>query len=309
VKLQPAVEAYVGLKQSLGFRFATDSRILRAFSKAMGRRNLGQVKAAAVRAHLNGKGLLTRNWERKWVALRGFYAFALARGLVRRSPLPTQTPRIVQSFTPYIYSVEELRRLLGAITPERTPRRISTATFRTLLLLLYGAGLRLSEALRLRDDDVDSRERLLYVRQSKFFKTRLVPVGPKLAKALEDYSGNRPRTRHPNRPFFRSAQGAPLSRAAVERAFRKLCVAVDIKRNGGARSQPRLHDLRHTMATHCLVDGYRKGMDVQSLLPRLSTYLGHVDIGSTQKYLTATSELRDQASARFARYALGGGHE
>jgi integrase len=108
---------------------------------------------------------------------------------------------------------------------------------------------------------------------------------------------------------LRANKGTPVSGATAERIFRALRLAADVKRPGGCRYQPRLHDLRHAMATHCLVNGYRTGADVQALLVNLSAYLGHVDLSGTQKYLTMTPDLRQQASACFARYALGGSHE
>jgi integrase len=245
MKLSQAVEHYISLKQSLGFRFATDSQILKAFGQAMGKVRVGQVKPTSVRAYLDGSGPVTRNWERKWVALRGFYVFAVARGLVRRSPVPAWVPKVARTFTPYIYSTEELRRLLQAIPPERAAKGLSAPTLRTLLLLLYGAGLRISEALQLKETDVDVKESLLYVRRSKFFKSRLVPIGPKLAKVLGDYAGRRSEIRDPNRPFFRTDQGTPVTCSTVERIFRNLCVAADVKRTDGTGYQPRLHDLRH----------------------------------------------------------------
>jgi integrase/recombinase XerD len=309
MKLGQAIEQYIRLKQSLGFRFATDRQILEAFSQAMGAVEMGQVKPWPVRVYLDGNGPVTRNWERKWVALRGFYEFALGRGWVRRSPLPACAPKVARAFTPYIYSLEELRHLLEAIPSEEMVKGLSAPTFRTLLLLLYGAGLRISEALQLEEADVDLKEGLLLVRRSKFFKSRLVPIGPKLAQTLRDYAGNRSEVRDPNRPFFRTEEGAPLLCSTAERAFRKLCVKAAVKRTDGARYQPRLHDLRHAMATHCLVNGYRQGQDTHALLVQLSAYLGHVDLAGTQRYLTMTPELREQASARFARYALGGAHE
>ena len=113
---------------------------------------------------------------------------------------------------------------------------------RTLILLLYGAGLRISEALQLKETDVDLEERLLSVHKSKFFKSRLVPIGPKLAQVLKDYAGKRSGIRNPSRPFFRTDQGAPVTRGTVERAFRKLCVAADVKRTDGTGYQPRLLD-------------------------------------------------------------------
>lgn len=306
--LHKAVEQYIALKRSLGFRFHADSAILTAFSKAMGKVSLGQVKPKAVRAYLDGNGPVTRHWHRKWEALRPFYRFAVARGLVRRPPLPAQAPKLDTTFTAYIYTREELRALLQAITPERTGG-LATQTVRALLLLLYGAGLRISEALKLEINDVDLQQGLLCIRQSKFFKTRWVPIGPKLAEVLRDYERERPALRLSNRCFFRANSGTPVSRSTVERVFAKLRLAAGVKRTDGGRFQPRLHDLRHTAAVHRLVAWYRQGADVQSLLVKLSAYLGHVDIAATQQYLTWTPELREQANARFARYALGGSHD
>jgi len=306
--LQKAVKQYIALKRSLGFRFDGDGVILNAFSKAMGKVSLGRVKPKAVRAYLDGKGPVTRHWHRKWEALRPFYRFAVARGLVRRSPLPVHAPKLDTTFRAYIYTQEELQALLQAISPELTGR-LSSQTVRALLLLLYGAGLRISEALKLEIGDVDLQERLLCIRQSKFFKTRWVPIGPKLTGVLRDYERERPVKRLSTRCFFRANTGTPVSRSAMERVFAKLRLAAGIKRSDGGRFQPRLHDLRHAAAVHRLVAWYRNGDDVQSLLVKLSAYLGHVDIAATQKYLAWTPELREQANARFVRYALGGSHD
>jgi len=308
MKLVQTVTQYITLKQSLGFRFQSERIILKTFCRTMGKIRMDQVKPVAVRAFLDGHGPVTRHWSRKWETLRGFYGFALARGWARRSPLPAEAPKVAVIFTPYIYSLPELQRLLQAISPERT-RSLSPLTMRVLLLLLYGAGLRLSEALKLEDADVDVQDALLQVRCSKFFKSRLVPVGPKLAGVLADYARQRPAGGVSHRRFFRSSTGAPVNCFTVQRVFQALRLAADVKRTDGSRYQPRLHDLRHTAAVHRLVAGYRDGADLQILLVQLSTYLGHVSLAGTQKYLTMTPELREQASARFARYALGGSHE
>ena len=268
MKLRPALRQYLTLKKSLGFRFCTESQILEAFSKAMGKVDLGQVKPVAVRAFFDCRGRVTRNWSRKWEALRGFYRFALDRGLVSRVPLPARPPKVDFVFTPYIYTQQELRRLLQAITPEVTAG-LSPQTVRTLLLLLYGAGLRISEALKLETVDVDLQTDILTVRQSKFFKTRLVPVGPKLTQVFQNYWQQRP-VCGGNRHFFCTNKGTPVSRSTIERVFGKLRLAANVKRTDGGRLQPRLHDLRHAAAIHRLVAWYRQGADVQSLLVRLS---------------------------------------
>jgi site-specific recombinase XerD len=120
--LHQAVEQCIDLKRSLGFRFRSDSTILKAFSRAMGNVTLGQVKPGAVRAYLDGSGPVTRHWYRKWEALRPFYRFTLSRGLVRRSPLPIQAPKLAVTFTAYIYTQRELPAILQAVTPGRTGR-------------------------------------------------------------------------------------------------------------------------------------------------------------------------------------------
>ncbi len=308
MKLQPAVAHYLRQKQSLGFRYRSESKILRAFERAMGKIPVGQVNPKAVRAFLDGQGPITRNWICKWTALRGFYEFALARGWVRRSPLPHRAPKVVANFTPYIYTVPELRRLLQAATSERT-KGVSPETMQTLLLLLYGAGLRLSEGLNLENEDVNLDERLLHVRCSKFFKSRLVPIGPQLAQVLGNYQRQHPAFGGSTRHLFRVTRGTPLRSWTAQAIFRSLCLAAGVRRGDGARYQPRLHDLRHTAAVHRLEAWYREGVDVQARLVQLSAYLGHVSLAGTQHYLTLTPELVAQANARFARYALGGDHE
>jgi integrase len=181
---------------------------------------------------------------------------------------------------------------------------------RAVLLLLYGAGLRLGEAIRLDVGDVDLDEAVLTVRQTKFFKTRLVPLGKDLAQVLIDYRQycNRPPRRGGERPFFRMRNGERIEQFAVERAFRRLCTIAQVSRQGGARRQPRLHDMRHTAAVHRLIAWYRRGADLQYLLPRLATYLGHKDLSGTQHYLTLTPPLLQEASKRFERYAGGCHH-
>jgi integrase/recombinase XerD len=274
----------------------------------MGQVSVGQVKPAAARAYLDGHGPVTGSWTLKWGTLRGFYRYAMARSLVRHSPLPSRAPKVVKNFTPYIYTHEQLQALLQAVTPERA-KSLSAQTLRTLLLLLYGAGLRLSEALNLEDGQVDLQERLLCVRRSKFFKTRLVPIGPKLAQVLADYERSRPSIHESCQWFFRNRQGRKLNADTVRGVFRGLCQAAGVERKDGSRYGPRLHDLRHAMATHCLLAWYRAGADIGSRLLQLSVYLGHAELADTQIYLTVTSELREQASERFARYAWGGDHE
>ena len=307
MKLAQAVSAYVAYKQSLGMRFATEARALKSFSRALGDVDLDRIEPEQVRAFLDGTGPMTRFWHRKLDALRGFYRFALARRYTPRSPLPTNVPRCPQAFVPYIYSEEEIKRLLAAAA-SRERCNLSSLTCRTLLLLLYGTGLRIGEALGLDLADVDLESALLRIRETKFYKTRIVPVGADLTRVLRDYLLERSKGAPipADGPFLLTRQGKRPSRAGAEEAFKQLRRQAKVSRIDGSRYQPRLHDMRHTYAVTRLVRWYREGADVQRLLPQLATYLGHVHISGTQRYLTMTPELLRQASLRFERYALGG---
>ncbi len=307
MKLAQAIHDYVALKQAMGSRFRTEATILKAFCKALGDVAMAQVQPQQVANYLAGTGPVTRYWHRKYEALSGFYRFAVSRGYATHSPLPTTVPKRPQPFRPYIYSQEELRRLLEATAGFETPRtELQGTTFRVLLLLLYGAGLRISEALSLTLADIDLSSGVLTIRESKFYKTRWVPIGPRLTDALRVYASEQRRQGYSNDPdnrFFVTRTGKPVNRSMAERAFARLRDIAGVYRQDGARYQPRLHDLRHSMASHRLVAWYHEGADVQRLLPQLATYLGHVDIAATQRYLTMTPELLSEASRRFEHYA------
>jgi len=307
MKLAQAVYDYIALKQSLGFRFHTEATILKAFCNALGEVAIVDVEPHRVASYLAGSGPVTRYWHRKYEALSGFYRFALGRGYVLHSPLPTTVPKRPQPFRPYIYSQEELRDILKATGEYETPRTaLEEATLRTLLLLLYGAGLRIGEALALTRADVELDTALLTIHEGKFYKTRLVPIGPRLTAVLRTYADDRYQHGHSNDPgatFFVTRTGTAVTRGLAERAFVRLRAIAGITREDGARYQPRLHDLRHSMAVHRLVAWYREDADVQRLLPQLATYLGHVDVAATQRYLTMTPDLLREASQCFERYA------
>lgn len=305
MKLTEVVDRYVTHKQSMGMRFCTEKRTLKAFCREMGDIAMTKVQRDRVDAFLVGNGPVTRFWQRKHEVLLGFYRFAIARGYALHVPLPHRVPKPAQAFAPHIYSHDELRRLLKASAACDNPHSsIEPETCRTLILVLYGAGLRISEALALTLADVDLSARILFIHTSKFYRTRLVPLGPDLARALKVYTARRA-MQHPSGPecpFFASRTGSPLTRRAVEHTFSRLRLRAGVLRHDGARYQPRLHDLRHAFTVHRLIAWYRQGADVQRLLPQLATYLGHVHLAATQRYLTMTPELLQEACQRFERY-------
>jgi site-specific recombinase XerD len=255
---------------------------------------------------------VTRFWHRKYEVLSGFYRFAISRGYCAVSPLPRLVPKRPPAFVPYIYSHDELRRLLEATSLCEHPCcKVRAHTFRALILLLYGAGLRISEALALTLNDLDLSTALIQIRETKFYKTRLVPIGPDLVRTLTRYASQRKKdhSAQSDRPFFVSRMGNAIPPWTPDLIFGRVRRRAKVERHDGGRFQPRLHDLRHSFAVHRLISWYRQGANVQRLLPQLATYLGHVDVAATQRYLTMTPELLREACQRFERYAWEATHE
>lgn len=313
MKLAEAVDSYLTLKRSLGSVFSAETRILRSFARALGDIPLDEIDRETTYAFCRGTDPPTRWWERKHYALRKFFVYLVSRGHISASPLPKTAPRIQPSFEPYIYSREELQRLLDAteiFANNRFP--LQHTTFRTLLLVLYGAGLRPSEGLRLRCCDVDLDDHVLAIWATKFFKSRLAPIGTALTVSLHTYRNARkalPMPADARSAFFASHTGTAISLNRLETIFVRLREHAGIRSPPGSRWQPRLHDLRHAFAVHRLIAWYREGADVQACLPLLSTYLGHANVSGTQAYLTMIPELLAEASKRFERYAAVGDKE
>jgi integrase len=312
--LRNAIDQYIAWRQAHGAKYVNNAGILRRFLKSVdGAAGCDAITTSQILAFLAGNGQLTRYRENKYYALTGFYRYAISRGYATRSPLLDNEPKPPVRRPPYIYTHDELRRLFAAIELIRSgASALDAETFRTLLLLLYEAGLRVGEARRLTLADVDLRDGVLSIRNTKFFKSRLVPAGPQLTAALQIYASlraNRPLPQGNGSLFLVNRNGTPLARTTAGEAFAKLCSAAGIESTNGACRPPCLHALRHSFAVHRLTAWYRQGADVQRLLPVLSTYLGHSDLEGTKDYLSMTPELLHQASIRFASYAGGGRDE
>ncbi|MDN5769044.1 MAG: tyrosine-type recombinase/integrase, partial [Humibacillus sp.] len=198
---------------------------------------------------------------------------------------------------PFIYSTAQIEALLDAARTQ-IQHPLQSATYQTLIGLLAVSGLRIGEALKLDRGDIDWDRGVLLIRESKFGKTRLVPLHTSSTAALAGYAQVRdrlqPRSKDPS--FFVSRTRKRLLYPVVHPMFRRLVTQVGI--GADAPCPPRLHDLRHTFAVRTLLGWYRTGQDVQTLLPALSTYLGHREPASTYWYLSAAPELLALAAAR-----------
>ncbi len=307
MKLSSAISDYVAHQRALGIQFLAGEKFLRSFLRDLGDIALDRIDSDAVWAHLAGQEPIKTHGVNRLSTLRGFYRFLMARGFVTSSPLPTSVQQPTSAFKPHIFSHEELRRLIAATDslakrwdPLRAP------TIRTLLILLYGAGLRIGEALKLTVADVDLAEDLLMVRKSKFYKTRLVPIPPELTAILNTYFRQRKRYHRPvtkESMFFATCKKSSLKHYYVRSLYWQIRSRAGLDQPDPGGFRPRLHDLRHTSAVHRLITWYRQGKDIHALLPYLSTYLGHLDLSGTQHYLTMVPELLEAANDRFEHYA------
>jgi integrase/recombinase XerD len=189
MKLSTVINKYIDFKRGLGMHMRSEAALLQKFSRAMGKIDIADVNPEAVRTFIVGKGPITASCKQTASVLRSFYRYANSRGFAATSPGPTRLPKIPSPRPPYIYTRDELKRLLAATAVLQTKRSPWRArAYRTFLLLLYGTGLRLGEALSLTLRDVDLSAAIITVRSGKFFKRRIVPIGPKLTRELSDYA-------------------------------------------------------------------------------------------------------------------------
>ncbi len=215
---------------------------------------------------------------------------------------------------PYIYTPGEVERCLRVAASLDTTAQASLRphTLHLMLVLAYCAGLRRGELLRLRLQDVHDSTAEVEIVESKFFKSRRLPLAPSVMDVVRRYLVLRRREGAPARPdsplFWNDRAGGGYSRTCARRWLNEVLRRAGLRTVPG-RTPPRLHDLRHTFAMHRLTDWYRRGEDVQARMPFLSAYMGHKNVRSTTAYITMTAELLDEACRRFhplAARVLGG---
>jgi integrase len=207
---------------------------------------------------------------------------------------------------PYIYSDEEIRRMIAVAETGKWRVPFWSDTLPAIIGLLSCTGMRPGEALRLRIADVNIPDRQIVIRESKSCLRRRIMIHETTAKALDRYLDTPiPVPRHGAPTFFRRERGRPIERRCIDGSFRYLRKWADLTAPPGER-QPRLYDLRHTFVCRRLLIWYREDRNVQELLPALSAYVGHSEIDDTYWYLTATPELMALCSRKMEQFAEGG---
>jgi integrase/recombinase XerD len=295
--LSQHLEAYLRLRRSLGHDLAEAARLLPRFVAFLEAREAEFVTLEAALAwSLEPKAPAGSTvWGKRMMAVRGFARYL--SGIDPRTEVPPAgtIPMRRRWRPPFIYSEADIVALMEEAA-HSIPHPLRAATYETLVGLLAATGLRVGEAIRLDRRDVDFSDGVLAVRESKFGKSRQVPLQAGALQALEQYSQRREELcPHPSsESFFVSLRGTRLIYACVWPTFRALCEQAGV--GAGATHRPRIHDLRHTFAVRTLLGWYRDGRDVQVRLPWLSTYLGHREPRYTYHYLSAAPELLGHAA-------------
>lgn len=311
-ELQLHVEAYIGVREALGCQMQAHRILLREF-------------AQFVEAHGDGEAIraqLALDWACAASSQRGGSGAAnrlsVARGFLAylRATFPeTEVPdhkllAAARWRKPYLLTPEQVVTLMAAALEIGPQGALRPYTLSTVIGLLASTGLRAGEVMRLTRVDVQLNEQPphLWVRETKFHKSRLVPLHPSTAKQLEAYVKQRASLHYAglSDTFFISEKGQPLNHCSLSRWFTQLCRQLDFWPADDSR-RPSLHSLRHGFAIERLRQWYQEGKDAQALLPNLSVYLGHLGPQETFWYLTATPELLSAAAKRFERYASQGG--
>jgi integrase len=248
------------------------------------------------------------HWARRLAMVRLFAHYCATLDIRTEIPPPDLIAAHYQRKPPYLYTDQEVARLIQAARQLPSPRGLRAATCSTVFGLLAATGMRISEPLALDREDVDLEQGALTIRDSKFGKSRWIPVHATTRAVLQRYEELRnrlfPTALSP--AFFLSERATRLTQWAVRYTFVKLSHQIGW-RGPQDRYGPRLHDLRHRFAVRTLLNWYRAGVDVERRLPQLAAYLGHAHVNDTYWYLSATPELLALAAQRLEPPQTGEG--
>lgn len=312
ISLQKRIENYLAERRRLGFQLRSRDTFLAGFARFVASRHhhgplTVELIADWVRQGKGGNGT-PETWSRRLTKLRHFICYLKQFEPDTEVPEESLFGAAPGRVAPHIYQEAEIIELLAA-AHEIGPRgSLRPDTFETLFGLMASTGLRVSEAIHLRDADVDLRHGMLTVRQTKFAKSRQLPLHPSIVAALLRY--RRQRAKHvpttADTPFFIGSRGQRLGQPLGERQTHRVFDTLRDRLgwvNRGAHDAPRIHDLRHTFAVRRLMLWQAEGTDVDQMMLALSTYMGHCKIDYTYWYLTAVPELMAIAGNKFERFA------
>lgn len=304
-ELQVILDEYLAVRRALGTQLRAQGHLLQQFVEFATREGATFITTdLALRWATQPTDAQPAWWASRLGVVRQLAQYASALDLRTEVPPPDLLPYAYRRQPPYLYSDEEIRRLIDAANQLHGITGLRPHTYSTLLGLFAVTGMRTNEPLRMDRDDVDLDHGVLTVRQSKFSKSRYVPIHDSTGRALQGYAAQRDRLcPNPVCPsFFLAEAGTRVTEWALRWTFVKLSRQIGLRTSTDSHG-PRLHDFRHRFAVNTLVQWYRHGVDVEHHLPQLATYLGHAHVTDTYWYLTATPELLELAARRLERTA------
>lgn len=305
--LRASVQDYLAMRRGLGFKLHDAGVGLLKFVSFMEYKHASHITTElALDWAKKPKSARPAEWARRLSFVRGFARYRSAIDSRTQIPPAGLLPYRPQRARPYIYTEQEIERLLTAARSLPPAGGLRGWKYYCLFGLLSVSGLRISEALNLKLADIDLHENVLTIQKTKFGKSRLVPLHPSTQNALTDYLQRRNRSLagRPASHLFVSGTGNRLDISDVHRTFYILSRQIGL-RGPSASHGPRLHDFRHRFALQALLHWYRCGQEIEPRLPILSTYLGHVHVSDTYWYLSAYPELMGQAVDRLERHWEG----
>lgn len=312
-ELNARLDSYLAVRSALGFRLQAEKTLLHSFVQFLESRG----ELHPIRAQMAVEWACSSSTTRGGAGQAARLSMARKFLLHLRATVPaTEIPdrgliTYARRPRPYIFSEEEVERLIASALTCGPADSLRPNTLATVIGALAATGLRVGEAIRLKDDNVrlDELPPHLIIRETKFHKSRIVPLHPTVAEMLRRYSDERRRLQYHalSEAFFVSEKGTHLNHNTLWRWFTRLTKKLGMWPSSGRR--PCLHCMRHSFAVRRMLAWYREGADVQALLPTLSVYLGHVRPQESYWYLTATPELLGAAAERFRVYAASSGGE
>jgi integrase len=298
--LRASLNEYLGVRRALGVQLRLSGRLLQRFVDFAEQAHASYITTdLALRWATQPVHAQPAQWANRLGMVRRFALYCSATDPRTVVPPPDLLPFRQSRSSPYIYRDEEVTRLIHAAHQLPSTTGLRPHTFATLFGLYSVTGMRTNEPLHLDNDDVNLANGVLTIRGAKFGKQRYVPLHPSTQRVLQRYARRRdhvcPNPRSPS--FFLSERGTRLTEWCVRWTFINLSQQIGLRQPGDSRG-PRLLDFRHRLAVNTLIGWYRRGIDVETHLPELSTYLGHTHISDTYWYLTATPQLLRQALRR-----------
>ena len=295
-----AIEDYIALRRSLGFKLHGMATSLGKFASFLEQKEAPYITTAlALEWAMQTVDHSPSHWAQRLGFVRVFARHWSATDPRTEIPPAGLLPFRARRARPYLYTEQEIQRLLTAAKSLSSSSGLRPWTYHCLFGLLAVSGLRISEAIKLERQDVDFHQELLTIRQTKFNKSRLIPLHTSTRDVLSEYAEHRDRlVPNPSSScFLLNDCGRCLERSTVLRTFHDLSRQIGL-RGPSEHTGPRIHDLRHRFALNTLIQWYRAGEDIERRLPVLSTFLGHTHVADTYWYLSVHPELMGLATSR-----------